>query len=385
MVVLGLAVLAAVAGVVLAALDMGPFADSAQTGPEGRDRQAPAVPADAEQVRATADCSVDVTGELLDFIASVPNESAIAFEQGGCYRIDGTVEIVDRHGLTFLGNGATFRATTEADQQRRHWKVLGGSDVTISDMTVIGAHPDAGTDDSYEAELEGQHGFEFLGVQGVLLERVTVQDVYGDFFYLGPGGPPGEEEVWTSGAVIRDSTFERNGRQGVAFAGAEDVLIEGNTFTGVARSVFDIEPNKADGGARNVRIVDNDVTSWKSVVLTVAGKGSVSDITLADNRLHGKWLSVNIQPARIDDPEEDKSGTQRENITVVGNVSDTESAFTVIEMAQVDGVVIKDNVQPFDATDKNLEPAIVLEGCTDVVVEGNQLDGAAQELQELDA
>ncbi len=376
---LGLAVLAALVGVAMAALDLGPFADG-EPGARGRREPTNAVPADAEQFRATSDCSVDITGELVGFIASVPNGSTVAFEQGGCYRIEGTVEIVDRHGLTFLGNGATFEATTRADQQRRHWKFLAGSDITIRDMTVIGAHPDAGTDDSYDAEVEGQHGFEFLGVQGVLLEQVTVQDVYGDFFYLGPGGPPGAEEVWTTDAVIRDSTFERNGRQGVAFAGAENVVIEGNTFTGVARSVFDIEPNKADGGARNVRIVDNDVTTWKSVVLTVAGKGSVSDITLADNRLHGKWLSVNLQAARIDDPDEDKSGTQRQGITIEGNRSDTASGDTVIKMVEVDGVVIRDNVQPFDADDKSLEPAVVLESCTDVVVEGNQFEGAAEVL-----
>ena len=379
MLLLGLAILAALVGVAAAAFDLGPFADG-EPGARGRGEPTSAAPADAERFRATADCSVDVTGELVGFIASVPNGSTVAFEEGGCYRIDGTVEIIDRHGLTFLGNGATFKATTRADQQRRHWKFLAGSDITIREMTVIGAHPDAGTDDSYVAEVEGQHGFEFLGVQGVLLERVTVQDVYGDFFYLGKGGPPGAEEVWTTGAVIRDSTFERNGRQGVAFSGAEDVLIEGNTFTGIARSVFDIEPNKADGGARNVRIVDNDVTDWKSVVLTVAGKGSVSDITLADNRLHGKWLSVNIQPARIDDPEEDKSGTQRESFTIEGNRSDTPSGFTVIKMVEVDGVVIRDNVQPFDAADKDLEPALVLENCTDVVVEGNQFEGAAEVL-----
>src|SRR5438874_13361168 len=59
-----------------------------------------------------SDCSRDVTQQLLSWIASVPDHSTLSFASGGCYRIDGTLELTDRDGLTFEGNNATFRAST---------------------------------------------------------------------------------------------------------------------------------------------------------------------------------------------------------------------------------------------------------------------------------
>ena len=58
------------------------------------------------------DCSVDVTQAIQSWIDSVPDNSVLSFGSGDCYRIDDTLELTGRNGLTFEGNGATFDATT---------------------------------------------------------------------------------------------------------------------------------------------------------------------------------------------------------------------------------------------------------------------------------
>ncbi|MGH2705961.1 MAG: hypothetical protein ACRDJ4_12985, partial [Actinomycetota bacterium] len=71
-------------------------------------------------------CSRDVTADLLSWISSVPNGSVLSFARGACYRIDGSLKLLDRRDLTFEGNGATFEAVSEADYGRRHWWLYGG-------------------------------------------------------------------------------------------------------------------------------------------------------------------------------------------------------------------------------------------------------------------
>ena len=72
-------------------------------GPVGAATTVAAVPASIP-----SDCSRDVSAELLAWIASVPDGSTLRFAANGCYRVDRTLTIQYRNGLTFEGNGATF-------------------------------------------------------------------------------------------------------------------------------------------------------------------------------------------------------------------------------------------------------------------------------------
>src|SRR5438067_7537181 len=91
-------------------------------------------------VPATIDSTgtTDVTQKLVDFFASVPDGSTIAFPAGGKYRIEGTLPISNRHNLVFDGNGAEFIARTDGSgvppwngkttnwpRNRVHWLVDG--------------------------------------------------------------------------------------------------------------------------------------------------------------------------------------------------------------------------------------------------------------------
>ncbi|MBK5288025.1 MAG: hypothetical protein JJE46_06110, partial [Acidimicrobiia bacterium] len=102
-----------------------------------------------------ADCSRDVTAELNAWIAITPDNTTLAFAPNGCYRVDGTLLVVDRTGLVFEGNHATFRAVTDGSElvnptkvrMRAMWQFGGGSHLTVRDLVVVGANPAAGRGD----------------------------------------------------------------------------------------------------------------------------------------------------------------------------------------------------------------------------------------------
>src|SRR5436309_5344978 len=111
-----------------------------------------------------ADCSVDVSAALTSWVATVPDNSVISFPTNGCYRIDGTVELDGRNGLDFEGNGSTFTATTVGDGNRAHWRFVGGSQITVRNMTVVGSDAAGGTSSAFDASLQWKHGADMPGV-----------------------------------------------------------------------------------------------------------------------------------------------------------------------------------------------------------------------------
>jgi hypothetical protein len=252
----------------------------------------PPLPPDPDGIKipssVSTDCSRDVTREINDWIGSVPDHSTLVFARGACYRIDGSIRVEDRFGLTFEGNGATFAAGTDGDYARRHFWFFGGGDLVIRNLTVRGANPNGGArEDAVNLDREAQHAFALQGVQGALLERVQAYDTYGGFVYLSSDIRPGGG-AWSRDVTVRHSRFERNGWQGIAVSAAENVLIQDNYVGGVGMVTFDLEPDVNDWGARNVRIVGNTTGPGLLGWLANAGHGSnVSNIHVADNVMIG--------------------------------------------------------------------------------------------------
>jgi hypothetical protein len=101
-----------------------------------------------------ADCSRDVSAELNAWVASVPDGSTLQFAPAGCYRVDRKLTVRDRNGLTFEGNGATFRAFTDGRElppsearTRSMFTFWQGSNLTVRNTIVRGANPHAGIDE----------------------------------------------------------------------------------------------------------------------------------------------------------------------------------------------------------------------------------------------
>jgi hypothetical protein len=229
------------------------------------------------------DCSRDVTAELTTWIASVPDGSTLLFAKRACYRIDETLQVTNRQGLRFEGNGATFRADTDGDQGRRHLVFLGGGGIVVDDLTIRGAnHAASATNAPYVADKESQHAFSFQGVNGATLDHVRALGVYGDFVYIGVGK---DGQTWSNDVKVTNSVFIGSGRQGISVIAAQNVVIDHNTIEGVARSMFDIEPNSPRDGALHVRITNNHTGTAGNFWLASkgSGTGTIADITVTNN------------------------------------------------------------------------------------------------------
>lgn len=323
-------------------------------------------------------CRADVTTKILSWVASVPDNTRLVFPAQACYRIDGSLKFVDRRGLTFEGNGTTFQAVAEGNQDRRHLWFVGGARLTVRDLTIRGANPNAGTGDAaYREERAFQHGLAFHGVTRALVERVQVYDVYGDFVYLGQDvrTKPFRPASWIT---IQDSHFERNGRQGIGIGFAEDVTIRRTYLGEVRRATFDLEPSGTAGRIRRINIVDNTTGPGRLLWLANAGESyNVGDIRIAGNvmttRASGSILRVATPEGGIRGPFLIEGNTFR-----VGG-----SPWAAFHFRRVRGVTVRNNQVLFQPEKEMV--AVAAYGSRSIVVTSNEFTGAKTALDCVDS
>lgn len=295
----------------------------------------------------------DVTKALLDFLAKVPNDSTIVFPAGGRYNIEGTLYLYNRHGLTIEGNGSEFFASTDGStvappaqpsarwvvsnnwpRGRRHWVFDRSTRITVRNMTIRGANPNANaTNAAYVAALEAQHGIEMAGSSGVV-ENVTIRDTYGDLVSV---------TRQAHKVAVRNNTLTNSGRQGVTVDHASDVVIEGNYLSHLGRSAIDLEPATSAWSVHRVRIANNRVGYARGFFLAALGKGPVNDIIIERNYVFGDPLAIYVN---------DTAGGRRANWRVVNNVSSRVwgSPQAMMRFYRVDGVEVSGNSAPIATT-----------------------------------
>lgn len=315
----------------------------------------------------------DVTALVNEFIATVPDNSIIQFAEDGRYRIDETVRVRDRHGLIFQ-NGFFFTDVKSfpdwgyhRNRARSHWSIEGGSDIVIRDMTIRGPHPNGGTDASaYVMDLEAQHGINIWSTKHVLIENNVITDVYGDFLYIGS-----QHGGWALDVIIRGNTLERNGRQGIAITGGDEILIEDNHIQDVRRSVFDLEANGNTGGATNVTIRGNYVGAKRLTWLANGGSGSNIRNILIESNTSSTPMNIAVHT-----PE----GHRRGPYKIINNVSTkgygTPNA-ALMTFRRVDGVEVWGNVHPLQRN-RNMHVAR-LDDVTDIDIRDNEYPGGVGE------
>lgn len=230
------------------------------------------------------DCSKDVTAKLLSWIGSVPDGSTLTFARKACYRIDGTLRIAGRADLRFEGNRSTFRAVRRGGRTRHHWWIVGGRNITLRNMTIRGANPNAGSNNRcFDPAHEHQHGVALWGVQGALLESLRIFDVYGDAVYLGNTGTDPNRNV-----TVRNGYFRRNGRQGFGIVHAENITLDRNDIAGICMTVFDLEP-EPETHLRGIAITNNTVGEHRHLFLANSGSEvETSNVFVAHNRVPGR-------------------------------------------------------------------------------------------------
>ncbi|HUG14636.1 MAG TPA: hypothetical protein VMM78_06415 [Thermomicrobiales bacterium] len=327
-------------------------------------------PSDVFVVPATIDSTGtrDVTAQLSEFLAAVPDGATVSFLRDGHYRVEGTLKLHGRHGLTLEGNGATIRATTTGHSHRAHWQIVGGSDLVMRNMTIIGPH-----NGGYVDELQYQHAVDLRGVSGVHVSRVSVQGVYGDCVYIGLGLD--SRLSWSERIRVTESVCQDNGRQGIAIVAGRDVVIGANRLTRIGLMPFDIEPNGVGDGADGVTIIGNMVGTSRQWFFGIVGEAPVRNVTVAGNSLVGRSMSILLQ----------LEGTQRiSNVTIRDNVSDQGQWYngdgSVISAHRVDGLTVTGNHQPAAGSTQVFVSAT--SSCR-VLVSGNTFPGGGDVLRSL--
>ncbi len=274
----------------------------------------------------------DVTDALQSFIDNLDDGLLVRFHRGGRYRVEGTLFVTNK-SLTFDGQNATIFATTPGTLERSQWWITGGERIIFRNIIVDGANPHAGMgDNAYNKAREKQHGFRIEGVAGIELDHVKVTDTYGDFVYVARFVQDTTTNVW-----IHDSTFKRNGRQGIALVAATGVIIERNTFSETRRSTIDLEPNGPAQLVSTVFVLNNTVSRGRLLFIASHGSGPVNDIVISGNRLPKHVMSIDVMAP---------SGQRRKNWIVTNNTSDTVSYGRPIRFIAVDGVLVTGNRQP---------------------------------------
>ena len=322
-----------------------------------------------------SDCSVDVTQKLATFIAHAPRGSTVVLAEDGCYRLDGSLIIYQRKDLTIDGNGATLKAMTPGDRNRRHVWIRGGKNLTIRDLTVQGANPNADdVEESYVGQKAFQHGFAIQGVDKATLDRVTVNAVYGDAVYIGSDG---SDATWSRDITITNSSFEGAGRQGFAVVAGKRIVFDRNRLANAGQSLIDLEANSAEGGAVDVRITRNTTGAAKHFWLANKGAGlEIRDIVVKDNKATEATAGLVFVYGPLTGYRGPYAFIGNE-FMITDRVAD-EGSQGAFFLSRAKDVTIRDNrvVLP---SGKNM-PVVENRDSLDLTIEGNRFVNAGQEL-----
>lgn len=207
----------------------------------------------------SSNCSSDVTSSLNSWLSSLPNGSSGAptiasLPANACYRVEGTLNLTNRSWFSISGNNATVKATTQGSSGRAQFRIVGGNDITISNLIAQGVAPGP----NYNPSYEWQHNFGVNGTRNLTLDTVTGKNAYGDFVSLDPDQRSGTP-IPPTNTTIRNSTFSVAGRQGISCTYCQGLTIDHNNLDYVGQSVIDLESEGATWTIRDVRITNNTV------------------------------------------------------------------------------------------------------------------------------
>jgi hypothetical protein len=322
-------------------------------------------------VSIASDGSRDVTQELINFIAKVPDGSEIIFRKNGHYRIDGSLIVEGRSGLKLDGNAATLFSGAPGDRERSHLWLRGGRDLTVTNLTIRGSHADTGGEPGmYSYDYEGQHGIRIMGVDGVVVDKVRIYNVYGDAVWIGVGYDYwGDSDRLSTNVRITNSHLDVAGRHGICPCGVLGALIKGNRIENDGFSLIDIEPVPG-WTVQDVRIVNNRFGDRRLTFISAAGEGQVLDIYVGRNTIEGRF------EATLGSWE--ASAGKHARFVFEGNESyaDAGSPHGALWLRNVHNVKISDNKIPFYAPLER--PAVELIGSSLVRVIRNEFAGVGR-------
>jgi hypothetical protein len=296
--------------------------------------------------------TADASAALNAWIATVPDGSTIVFPAGGIYRLDDGIRLVNRHNLTFVGNGAELRANgtpgTHTDTPFALWGADSG--ITISGFTIVGNNPTG----LYNPDgiHENLMGVTIFGATDVEIFDNVIRNTWGDCVYVTSSEDEFGNRTWSEDISIHDNDCSAIGRMGVALIAARRVQIERNGFTQMSLDVLDIEPDWPNQGATDVIFNDNQIGTYahsdlyRSHVLSIVGNAQapVHNVIADGNVITGGRQVNALNSAGGVTARADRPG--RTNFRFTNNTSTTPGPGYMLDFENVNGLVITGNVQP---------------------------------------
>lgn len=233
-----------------------------------------------------SDCSIDVSSQILNWLAGVPNGQTATF-RNGCYRVESTLELNNRN-LTLAGSGVTLRSLNPPEDQRPIWRFI-SSNVAVSNMTLLGSYTSGGT---LNDSLQHAHGFDLRGTKADI-SNVTIRDMAGDCVYFGLG----YDNITRSSGRFNSSTCDSIGRNGVSVTAGDNITIDNNSISSAGLDGVDIEPNQVSGnwGSDNVAVSNNIFASIHLNAYSIVENAPISDQSFTNNMASGP-LKVAVAP-----------------------------------------------------------------------------------------
>jgi Right handed beta helix region len=312
----------------------------------------PTPPANGLAVPSSIDATgaSDASAALNAWIATVPDGSTIVFKAGGTYRLDHGIKLVNRHYLTFEGNGATLKANGSGSTHTDTPFALWGADsyITIRGFTIIGNNSTG----MFTAYKENQMGITIFGAKHVEVANNTIRNTWGDCVYVTSSEDSSGNRTWSEDVSIHDNSCSYIGRMGIAIIAAKRVQIERNSFDRMSLDILDIEPDWANQGATDVLFRGNTIGTYahsdlyRSHVLSICGSADapVANVTVDSNVVTGgRQTNARNSPggvtARADRPN-------RTNIRFTNNTSSIPGPGYMVDFQNVTTLTVTGNVQP---------------------------------------
>jgi hypothetical protein len=213
-----------------------------------------------------SDCSTDVSQPLGAWLRGLPSNATVDPPANACYQVDEGLPLKFPVGLTI--DGGTYENLSAAPSGQNGngtqrgdpvFNVLGGSALTLENMTIEGVNPGG-----YLAKMAFASGIQLQGTQNPTISNVTITATYGDGITLDPLRNDSDHKgsgilSATDNATISNVTINGAGRMGIAFVSVGGASVPGAAVSDVSISnvgldTFDVEADQGDEGSQNITI-----------------------------------------------------------------------------------------------------------------------------------
>ncbi len=190
------------------------------------------------------------------WLRTLPPGAVVQPPPGACYLINEGVKVYAADDLTI--DGGTWRddtvpiSTKSPAGQAVLWFV-GGSDVTLENLTVEGVNPGG-----HHPTGAFQSGIRSDGVVGLTVDYVTVVDTFGDGLELAPlrGAQDDSGEIIrpSENVVVNGLSILGAGRTGVSLPSVTNATLTNVNMFNIGVNDFDVEADQRNEGAIDVTI-----------------------------------------------------------------------------------------------------------------------------------